>query len=253
MKPCQGIVLNPIKGSLLAQAHAQAKPLVTSRYAPPSKRKEEPKTLTKDEISSDILFPSLSPMKPMTSGASWSQLQTRLSTPNPFSALSEDSPSPKASPRPRPDMNFMRVVDERMKREKAEAEEGIRREGITEPSQMTMEQRDASGWTTLRLPGTPAEFMDISERLSANPPLKEEYYYDSGHKFERPWIRGDPVECVHLGGTPIERTEKLVDHFANFSIDRTPVVVYSPICEASVAAAKAKFAGFFKKSEKYSL
>ena len=250
---------------MAANAAALAPKPMVNRYAPPSKRKEEPKTLTKDEISSDILFPSLSPMKPMTSGASWAQLQNRLSS-NPFSALSEDSTSPKdLSPSPKDlspshkdlspshKMNFMRVIDERMKRERAEAEEGIRREGITEPSQMTMDQREANGWTTLRLPGTPAELMDISERLSANPPLKEEDYYDSGHSFERPWIRGDPVECVHLGGKPIERTEKAIDHFANFSTDRTPVVVYSPICEASVAAAKAKFAGFFKKSEKYSL
>lgn len=248
MKPCHGIVLNPIKGSILAQnAAAIAQKPMVSRYAPPSKRKEEVKSLTKDEISSDILFPSLAPMKPMTSGASWSQLQNRL-TSNPFHALSEDSPSPKS-----PKLNFMRVIDERMKREKAEAEEGVRREAITEPSQMTMEQREANGWSSLRLPGTPTDFIEISERLAANPPLKEEAYYDSGHSFDAPWSQGNPVECVHLGGKPIDRTEKPVDHFANFSIDHTPVVVYSPISEASVAAAKAKFAGFFKKSEKYSL
>lgn len=221
-------------------------PLPTNRYAPPSKRKEEPKTLTKEEINSDAVFPSLAPMKPMTSGASWAQLRNRLSQPaNPFQVLAEDQ-SPTASPKPH--MNFMRVIDERLKREQAEKEEGFRREAITEPKQMSIEQREANGWTTLRLP---PNFREISERLAANRPLKEEDYYDSGHAFDSPWLPGMPVECVHLGGTPIERTEKRVDHFAEFSINRTPTVVYSPISEASVAAAKAKFAGFFRKSEKY--
>ena len=233
MKPCQGIVVAPIKAHMMVQPE-KPNPPPTNRYAPPSKRKEEPKTLTKEEINSDTLFPSLAPMKPMTSGASWAQLRNRLSQPaNPFQVLAEDQ-SPSASPKP--DMNFMRVIDERLKREQAEKEEGFRREAITEPKQMSMEQRDANGWTTLHLP---PNFREISERLAANRPLKEEDYYDSGHAFESRWLPGMPVECVHLGGTPIERTEKRVDHFAEFSMDRTPIVVYSPISEASVAAAKA--------------
>jgi len=241
MKPCNGITVNPVKGALLASAASPASPTpAQARYAPPSKRKEEPKTLSKDEIDSDVVFPSLSPMKPMTSGATWAQLQTRLSS-NTFSE------SPKA------DMNFMRVIDERLKREKAELEEGIRREAITEPSQMTMEQRTTNGWATLPLPGTASNFIRINEFLATSKPLKEEDYYDSGHSFDAPWSRGRPVECVHLGGNPIERTEKYVDHFANFSLNKEATIVYSPISESSVAAAKAKFAGFFKKSEKYNL
>jgi hypothetical protein len=116
-----------------------------------------------------------------------------------------------------------------------------------------MEQRNANGWATLPLPGTPTNFIRINEALSARKTLKEEDYYDSGHSFNAPWSRGEPVECVHLGGEPIERTEKTVDEFAKFSIDMKPVVVYTPISEASVNAAKAKFAAFFKKSEKYKL
>jgi hypothetical protein len=48
-------------------------------------------------------------------------------------------------------------------------------------------------------------------------------------------------------------TEKYVDHFANFSLNKETPIIYSPISDSSVAAAKAKFAAFFKKSEKYKL
>jgi hypothetical protein len=247
MKACNGIVVQPIKGSQLVSQSQSPKPAApATRYAPPSKRKEEPKTLTKDEINSDLLFPSLAPMKPMTTGASWSQLRNRLSQPaNPFSVLCEDNAT--MNPVAKPEMNFMHVIDERIKREKAEKEEGVKRDAITEPSQMTMDQRDAHGWSTLRLP---PNFVEINERLSASKPLKEEDYYDSGHAFDSPWARGMPVECVHLGGAPIERKEKKVDHFAEFLLNKEPVITYSPISEASVAAAKAKFAGFFRKVEK---
>jgi hypothetical protein len=247
MKACNGIVVQPIKGAqLVSQVEAQKPVAPPNRYAPPSKRKEEVKTLTKDEINSDLLFPSLAPMKPMTTGASWSQLRNRLSQPaNPFSVLSEDNAT--VNPVVKPEMNFMHVIDERIKREKAEKEEGVKRDAITEPSQMTMEQRDAHGWTTLRLP---PNFVEFNERLSAYKPLKEQDYYDSGHAFDSPWTRGMPVECVHLGGAPIERKEKKVDHFADFFLNKDPVITYSPISEASVAAAKAKFAGFFRKGEK---
>jgi hypothetical protein len=185
-------------------------------------------------------------MKPMTKGASWTQLRNRLSQPaNPFSVLSEENAT--VNPVAKPDMNFMQVIDERIKREKAEKEEGVKRDAITEPSQMTMDQREAHGWSTLRLP---PNFVEINERLSTPKSLKEEDYYNSGHSFDSPWTRGMPFECVHLGGAPIERKEKKVDHFTEFSLKRDPVITYSPISDASVAAAKAKFSGFFRKGEK---
>jgi hypothetical protein len=82
-----------MKGSkLVSQVEKSETAPSSSRYTPPSKRKEEPKTLSKEEIGSDLIFPSLAPMKPMTMGASWAQLRNRLSQPaNQFSVLAEDT------------------------------------------------------------------------------------------------------------------------------------------------------------------
>jgi hypothetical protein len=172
-------------------------------------------------------------MKPMTSGASWSELRSRL---NPYSVLSEDDTVNPVNP---VKMNFSLVVEEQIKREKLELEEGIRRDAITDPKEMSIEQRNAHGWATLR---TPPNFLEFNQR--ATKILTEEDYYDAGNSFDTQWQRGMPVECVHLGGAPIER-EKNIDYFAKFSTD-TPTI-YSPIVESSVKAARAKAFAFFGK------
>lgn len=250
MKACNGIYIPPVKGSHLVSVQAD-KPAERhiSRYAPPSKRKEEVKTLTKEDIDSDTLFPTLSPMKPMTSGASWSQIRNRLSRPsNQFEALDEDSPmetpimSPKTPGSTKSDMSFLHVIDERLRREKAELEEGIRRDTITQPSQMTMEQRSINGWSTLPLP---PNYIEINEHFNLNNVFFDENYYNAGNVWDTLWSPGEPVECVHLGGAPIERTEKRVDHFAEFAKNQDSTVNYTPISESSVTAAKNKMFAFF--------
>jgi hypothetical protein len=242
MKACNGTLLNPIKGSHLITTQGEKpaeKPAekAMNRYLPPSKRKDEVKTLTKEDIDSDALFPSLSPMKPMTSGASWSQIRTRLSRPtNSFEVLSDESlpTSPKTG------MNFINVIEERLKREKAEMEEETRRSNSGNPGEMT----------TFHVPPNQAEIAAIIERLSQRRVLTEEDYYNAGNTWDKAWAPGDPVECVHLGGAPVQRTEKYIDYFAEFAKPLDTVVTYSPISESSVTAAKNKFFAFLGKRPK---
>ena len=235
MKACNGTPLAPIKGSHLMTKQGD-KPIETpmNHYVPPSKRKNEVKTLTKEDINSDALFPSLSPMKPMTSGASWSQIRTRLSRPsNSFDVLADDA-SPSS---PTTGMNFIQVIEERLKREKAEMEEELRRNNSDRPSEMT----------TFHVPPNQEEITAIIDRLSQRRVLTEEDYYNAGNIWDKPWSRGDPVECVQLGGAPVVRTEKYIDYFAEFSKPQDTITSYSPISESSVTAAKNKFFAFLGK------
>ena len=160
MKACDGVALTPIKGSTLMKSGAQlsaqlsaqlgappgtpASPgaPLTRSYVPPSKQREEAKVqkdLTQEELNSDTVFPTLSAMKPVTNGATWSQLRSRLSQ------TSQDSPKESAP-------TLLNVIEERMKREAREKEEGMLRDTITDPFLMTPEEREANGWLTLKVP-----------------------------------------------------------------------------------------------------
>lgn len=142
MKACDGVALASIKGSTLMKSPMLSAPgaapgaALTRSYVPPSKRKEElkiQKDLTQDELNSDAVFPTLSAMKPVTSGATWSQLRNRLSQDPPKETL-------------------LNVIEERMKREAKEKEDGMLRDTITDPFLMTLEEREANGWHTLHVP-----------------------------------------------------------------------------------------------------
>ena len=86
MKPCQGNVLEPIRGSILVSSFALSQPPLASAsasasasYLPPSKRKEQNTTNPVSlDLNSDTSFPTLSQMKPTTSGATWNQIRNRL-------------------------------------------------------------------------------------------------------------------------------------------------------------------------------
>ena len=84
MKPCQGNVLEPVRGSILVSSFALAQPplassATSSSYLPPSKRREQNTTNPVSvDLNSDISFPTLSQMKPTTSGATWNQIRNRL-------------------------------------------------------------------------------------------------------------------------------------------------------------------------------
>jgi len=115
MKPAQGIEISAILGSTL----------MSQRYVPPSKRKEEAKKPpTSVDLSSDTIFPSLAQMKPTSPGATWGELRTRLTEPN----------------------NFKNVVEECIKRE---IDDAYRQATITDPFAMTEKEREANGWLLL--------------------------------------------------------------------------------------------------------
>ena len=236
-KACDGIAVVPMKGALMKTlpATVAANP-AASRYTPPSKRKEELKAPTKEELDSDILFPTLSPMKPLTPGANWSQLRKRLSQ-NPFSALDTDSNTTQEPITP--SMDFMRVMQERIKADKHEEEEGIRLENIKEPALMSIEKREENGWTTISLPLNHQQF---NHTIASQRVLTEEDMYDS----RSPWTLNPRFECVHLGGAPVQRKED-IDYFARFSINSEQA--YTPVMESSVLAATNRMLAFVGKSK----
>jgi hypothetical protein len=101
-----------------------------------------------EDYASEELFPSLSAMKPVTAGASWSQIRNRLTA--------------------RTELNFKQTAESCIQREKEEREEGIRRELVTDPLEMTAEQRATNGWYALQVRSRP---MNIIEQ-----PTEEEIY-----------------------------------------------------------------------------
>ena len=128
-----------------------------SRYVAPWMRKSAPKeeknSLTADELASTEMFPSLKPMSPGTStGATWSQISTRLAQP----------------------ISMKAAVEEAMERERLAVEEGIRQEQETDPSKMTDAQLEANGWVRLTIPKTREEWKARMEKAAALAPPPEE-------------------------------------------------------------------------------
>ena len=108
-----------------------------------------------EEIASTEMFPTLKPMSPGTStGATWSQISTRLAQP----------------------VSMKAAVEEAMERERLALEEGIRQEQETDPFKMTDAQLDANGWVRLMIPKTREEWKD---RMAAIP-SSEEYSSEWG-------------------------------------------------------------------------
>lgn len=184
MSNATGITLAPIKGSLLmrqatatAQATAEAP---KASYVPPSKRKEQAKEVkapTAEELSSEQLFPSLSPMKPATPGATWGQLRSRLTSTNSFAALdTEDDPSPTVTP----NMNFKNVIKERIKADIKEEEEGIRLSNITDPHEMSAAQLAENGWDRIPMPDCSSKiwYHEYNDRIELASPLEDTSYSD---------------------------------------------------------------------------
>jgi len=218
-KPCAGIALGAIRlADTMKQtdASAAASAPVVQRYMAPSMRAAVAKvaTLSSDDISSDVLFPSLAPMKPATAGASWGQLRARLSSRNQFAVLDEDD----APPLPQQPMNFKGVMEERIARDREEQADAERRENITDPVEMSIEQRRANGWSTLFIPRDPIDFVAYNDRIASRLVLDEDDYFNA----KTTWTTAgfteeqmtDPrkfpthADCVHLGGAPIERSNK---------------------------------------------
>jgi len=127
-----------------------------SRYVAPwlrkSAPKEEKKGLTLEEMASTEMFPSLKPMSPGAStGATWSQITTRLAQP----------------------LSMKAAVEEAIERERLAIEEGIRQEQETDPSKMTEAQLEANGWVRLTIPRTREEWRARMEKAAALAPRQE--------------------------------------------------------------------------------
>jgi len=191
-KPCEGIKLTPMKFADIVKSAppveaAATPPAVKTHYVPPSKRaqeKEEAKAPSTEDMKSEQSFPTLSAMKPTTNGASWGQIRARLDK----------------EPTTTPSLNFKNVIEERIKREIKEAEEGKRLENMTDPLEMNAQQLEQNGWHVRSMR---VDLSEVHDRIMANNPLTEEDYWNS--KTDWP-TTGWPFEIVHLGGAPIERS-----------------------------------------------
>lgn len=218
-KPCQGVQITPIKGAELRVAPSKPPPITIRAYTPPAKRKEELKAPTVDELQSETLFPCLSPMKPLTPGASWNQLRSRLSQ-NPFSALDDDSPAetPLPATSSATSLNFKRVMEERIKREQQQIEQDT----VTHPAAMTATQRELNGWATLTLPVDCSSYNERLETLNTPTMSDTSVWSDLGGR----------MNCVYL----VEDTEYLAN---------SPVIEdYFPTSDASANAAKQRLLNF---------
>jgi hypothetical protein len=174
-KPCEGTVqqLTPMRmidvirqQAAGAPAAAASKPASASAnaYVPPSKRAagavaepQKQKSITEADMASDKLFPTLGAAPTAPKGV-WGKPKPNAATPAPtpanqnaFAALDEDadanpSPAPSAAP-----LNFKAVIEERIERDREEAEEAALPE-TEDPAEMTEAQLIRNGWARLRKP-----------------------------------------------------------------------------------------------------
>ena len=182
-KPCEGIRLAPMKGIQLVKAQPPVDK--KGRYVPPSARKDLPpeaKTLTAEELGSAELFPTLK------TGASWSQIRTRLALPV---------------------QDFKGTLQQRLEREKRELEQGIQEELETDPRQMTEAKLAKDGWVTRKLPTDPTEHSDFMDRFAQRHVIEPEDYWNAKTEWTTfgvpDYYDRNLVECVSIDGTPIER------------------------------------------------
>lgn len=156
-KACDGIKLAPVRLADLVKsgaAAAPAAPVVSkSQYVIPSKRVQpadaspQQATLSSEEMKSEESFPTLGPMKPATSGASWGQIRARLTKPPAAAAAAIPTLSATpVTPSPKTTMNFKQMIDQQLLREKEEAEKQQ-----PEKQQPVDEEMEEDGWHTLSL------------------------------------------------------------------------------------------------------
>jgi len=154
-------------------------------YVPPSQRtaKKEELTLSVDDMASATLFPTLNSMSPTTSGATWTQIRTRLAKP-----LTE-------------------VVGDAIERERKALEDGIRQEKETDPRKMTDAQVLANGWNYLR--PTTQEFSVVDTEYPWSPttdwttaPEFSPDLMEDSQKFLK------YAQCMNEDGTPLERASR---------------------------------------------
>jgi hypothetical protein len=187
MSAAQGITLKPVRLADLAAAAPKK-----SKYVPPSERAAEgPAPLTAAELASTKLFPSLG----LAAAAA------------------------AAAP-----LSFKKNVEEGIKKAQQELDEGFRREQITDPWEMTEEEREQNGWAMFSLrPNLERRSAFIDGLVDRTILVTED-----GPLILTPEIVADPVklkfytQISNMDGSPIER-EKEPDYS-----QKEPVISHDP-------------------------
>jgi len=164
-KACEGVKLTPMRLADLVKNGAAAAPsqppksqyIIPSKRAQPADTSPQQPTLSVEEMKSEQSFPTLGPMKPATSGASWGQIRARLAKPL--------APAPAQA---KSTMNFKQMIDQSLLREKEEAEK----------QQPDDEEIEEEGWHILSLQKKPENLDTITPWDIETPqetPVEEEW------------------------------------------------------------------------------
>jgi len=178
MSAAQGITLKPVRLADLAATAVAAAAVKKSKYVPPSERAAEgPAPLTAAELASTKLFPTLG-------------LAVAVAAAAPLS--------------------FKKNVEEGIKKAQQELEEGFRREQITDPWEMTEEERQQNGWEMLSLrPNLERRQAFIDSLADSTVHVTED-----GPLILTPEIVADPVklkfytQISNMDGSPVEREKE---------------------------------------------
>jgi hypothetical protein len=173
--PCQGIALKPVRLADIAAAAVAQAPTANKYVRPSDRAKTGPTPLTADELSSKTMFPTLG-------------LTTKVAS----------------------QMSYKKNVEDGIKKAQKDLEEGLRREQITDPSQMTAEELQKNGWANLSLiPNWERRQTFIDSLVDKNVLVTED-----GPLILTPEIVADPVklkfytQIFNMDGTPIEREKE---------------------------------------------
>jgi hypothetical protein len=178
MSAAQGITLKPVRLADLAATAVAAAAVKKSKYVPPSERAAEgPAPLTAAELSSTKLFPSLGLAAAVAAAAP---------------------------------LSFKKNVEDGIKKAQQELEEGFRREQITDPWEMTEEERRQNGWEMLSLrPNLERRRAFIDGLVDRTVQVTED-----GPLILTPEIVADPVklkfytQISNMDGSPVEREKE---------------------------------------------
>jgi len=192
MSAAQGLTLKPVRLADLAAAAVAVAAVPKTKYLRPSERAATgPEPLTAAELSSTKLFPSL--------GLS--------------AAVAAAAP-----------LSFKKNVEEGIKKAQKELEEGYRREQITDPWEMTVEEREQNGWEIFSLRPNPERRHAFIDRLVD----RTVQVTEDGPLILTPEIVADPVklkfytQISNMDGSPVER-EKEPDYS-----QKEPVISHDP-------------------------
>jgi len=204
-KLCEGVKLTPVKMTTLLNKSVPEPPVPQAGYVPPHKRAwgssaastEKPPTAV--DLKSNEEFPTLSPMKPATSGASWGQLRTRLTTPPASTNL-----PPSSSLSTPTEKTLKERLQESIEKDALNLEKTTSYDEKTDPFEIPANLLEKHGWIQLPIPSTSQE--DLPEKFI----LTDEDFWNAYTEWERMGLSSDPnaEECVHIGGYPIERAPK---------------------------------------------